>query len=234
MIAGLAFASQPALAESVPAALRGIFERNKSEPDLARAKLEIDRLIDPSIDVDAHIAELDRMAAAVRQMVPANATDWEKMHALRTFIYEPGPWNDRKPFAYDHDDPWGQEITNKLLPDYLKDRRGNCVSMPLLLIFLAERLDLDVAAASAPLHIFVKFTDGNGKTWNLEATSGAGPTRDVWYRQINPMTDEAVKNGVYLRALSPEETVALMAAVVATSIRNTRRCPTCPPRSAPA
>jgi regulator of sirC expression with transglutaminase-like and TPR domain len=66
--------------------------------------------------------------------------------------------------------------------------------------------------AEAPLHLFVKYTDDDGRIWNLEASSGAGFTRDLWYRAKLPMTDEAVENGVYLRALSREETMATMAA----------------------
>lgn len=83
--------------------------------------------------------------------------------------------------------------------------------MPLLFLFLAERLDLEVTAALAPEHVFVKFTDDDGKVWNLEATSGAGATRDIWYRQQLPMTDTAIENGLYLRALSKRETVAVIA-----------------------
>jgi hypothetical protein len=87
--------------------------------------------------------------------------------------------------------------------------------MPILFLVLGERIGLNVTLATAPLHVFVKWRDAeSGQSWNLEATSGAGFTRDDWYRQKLPMTDEAVKNGVYLRALSRRETVALMATLV--------------------
>ncbi|SFP22536.1 hypothetical protein SAMN04488056_1355 [Cohaesibacter marisflavi] len=86
--------------------------------------------------------------------------------------------------------------------------------MPFLSIILGQRLGLDVVPAMAPLHVFVKFTDNAGKTWNLEAISGAGAARDQHYRDLLPITDEAVANGVFLAPLTNEQSVAVIAAVV--------------------
>lgn len=60
----------------------------------------------------------------------------------------------------------------------------------------------------------MKFTDDDGKVWNLEATSGAGAARDQHYRDLLPITDEAVANGVFLTPLTKEQSVAVIAAVV--------------------
>ena len=60
----------------------------------------------------------------------------------------------------------------------------------------------------------MKFTDDDGKVWNLEATSGAGAARDQHYRDLLPITDEAVANGVFLAPLTIEQSVAVIAAVV--------------------
>ena len=85
--------------------------------------------------------------------------------------------------------------------------------MPILFVVLGQRLGIDVALSTAPLHLFVKYTDSEtGTTYNLEATSGANPARDVWLRQQNPMTDEAIANGIYMQKLTKRETVAVMAA----------------------
>jgi regulator of sirC expression with transglutaminase-like and TPR domain len=50
-----------------------------------------------------------------------------------------------------------------------------------------------------------------GKVWNLEPTSGAGVTRDIWYRQKLEMTDKAIANGAYLKSLSRREAVVVIA-----------------------
>ncbi|WP_193747626.1 transglutaminase family protein [Leisingera sp. ANG-M7] len=182
--------------------------------DLARVKLEVDRIIDPSIDVEAQLAGINRMAAEVQAMLPHNADAWAKVEVLRRYIYEPGPWNTQRAFAYDHDDPYGRDVRNKLLGDYLQDRRGNCITMPFLFIILGQRLGLEMAPALAPLHVLVKFTDDQGVMHNLEATSGAGRARDQHYRDLLPISDQALANGLYLAPLDAEQSMAVIAAVV--------------------
>lgn len=114
-------------------------------------------------------------------------------------------------FSYDLEDPLGRRPENRLLSDYLADRRGNCVSMPMLMMILGNRLGLKMTLAEAPQHSLVKFTDSEGREWNLEATSGGGFTRESHYRKDMPsMTEAAVRNGVYLRGMPRDETIAFM------------------------
>jgi hypothetical protein len=134
-----------------------------------------------------------------------------KLSALRRVIYESGAWNGGRPFAYDHADPLGQNVRNKLIATYLATRRGNCVSMPVLVLIVGERMGLNLALSTAPLHIFLRHTEESGREINLEATSGAHPARTLWYRQNLPMTDRAIESGLYMRTLSRWEAVAHMA-----------------------
>lgn len=180
--------------------------------DLAEAKLSIDRMVDTAVNVQVGLAAIDRMAGEAHAMANGATGSAERLAALKRYVYEAGPWNEGKPFQYDLADPLGENPASRKLIRYIETRRGNCVTMPILFLLLGERLGLKMTLAEAPLHLFVKYTDDDGKTWNLEATSGAGFTRDLWYRERLPMTDRAVANGVYLRALSREETVATMAA----------------------
>ncbi|MEM9523561.1 MAG: hypothetical protein AAF982_06145 [Pseudomonadota bacterium] len=83
-----------------------------------------------------------------------------------------------------------------------------------MFIIPGQRLGLDVTPALAPLHVPVKFTDDRGVTHNLEATSGAGRARDQHYRNLLPVTDAAVANGVFLTPLTREQSVALIAVVL--------------------
>jgi regulator of sirC expression with transglutaminase-like and TPR domain len=182
--------------------------------DYGTAKLALDRLVDATLDQHGAALEMDRLTASAQELAGPRADDVRKLAAVRTVIYQSGSWNDHRPFAYDLADPYGQILRNKLLSVYLSTRLGNCVSMPVLFLILADRLGVNVALSSAPLHVFVKFTDLTGKTTNLEATSGALPARDQWYREKLPMTDLSVTNGVYLRVLSRKEGVALMATTV--------------------
>jgi regulator of sirC expression with transglutaminase-like and TPR domain len=192
------------------AAVRKILQTPEADIDLAKTKLTIDHMMDPSIDVAATLSQLDGMAHGIKLALPMGASSRLTMDALRFHLYQPNPWNGNRPFQYDLDDPFGTRLRNKLLPTYLANRKGNCVSMPLLFIILGQKLGIDVTASTAPNHVFVKYRDTDGKLYNLETTSGAGFTRDVWMRQQFPMTDEALASGIYMRPLTKKETVVLM------------------------
>lgn len=196
---------------ALQAEAEALFEPSLSLLDI---KLSVDAMIDPSVDGATIENMVDRMAADIAAMAGKNANSASKLAALKRYLYESGSWNDYKPFQYDLEDPLGEKPANRLLQRYMTTRRGNCITMPLLILALGERLGLTMTLAEAPLHVFIKYSDDEGKIWNLEATSGAGFTRDAWYRQKLPMSDHAVMNGVYLRALSHEETAALVASLL--------------------
>jgi regulator of sirC expression with transglutaminase-like and TPR domain len=210
MAAGTQTQPFPRSADTDLATIRQILQSPETDIDLARAKLTIDHLIDPSIDIDRTRLQLDAMASDLRSMLPAGASRRLTMDALRFHMYKASPWNANRPFTYDLDDPFGENVRNKLLTTYLATRKGNCVSMPLLFIILGQKLGVDVTAAEAPNHVFVKYRDDEGTYYNLEATSGAGFTRDLWIRQQFPMTDESITSGIYMRPLTKKETVVVM------------------------
>ncbi len=189
-----------------------ILSRADEELDYAEAQIAFDRIVDPDVDGDSLAAELDRMAEAASRMAGPSASDREKLNALRTLIYESGPWNGHRPFSYDHEG--FKALRCKLLSNYLKTRLGNCVSMPVLFLILGDRLGLNVRLGMAPQHLFIRYREGEGPTINLETTGTALPSRDIWYRQIMPMSDRAVASGLYLRTCSKRESVAALANTV--------------------
>jgi regulator of sirC expression with transglutaminase-like and TPR domain len=182
--------------------------------DLVDVKLAVDALANPATDVVAGRKAIDDLTSALQQMAVGSHTSLEKLAVLKRFVYESGSWNDYRPFAYDMADPLGENPVNRQIAKYISSRPGNCVTMPQLFMILGQRIGLDMTLSIAPLHSFVKFTDDRGRQWNLETTSGAGFTRDLWYRKNLPMTDKAVTSGIYLRALSREEIIAVMASTL--------------------
>lgn len=185
--------------------------------EILDAKLDLDERISPATDEEAEVRlrkNPDRFANGARSLlaVNPNPTDWDRIQAVRTVLYEPGLWNDERPFAYDMTDPLGTKVENKLLATYLDTRRGNCVSMPILYAILLEELGVPVTLGQAPLHVFVVWErpDEEGGPVFLEATSGGNPARPEWYMQNSIITDEALANGLYLRSLTDEERDAAM------------------------
>jgi regulator of sirC expression with transglutaminase-like and TPR domain len=194
--------------------VRAVLAEHEARLDYAAAKLALDAAVEPGQDRAAAERMLDGFTATATLMAGAQASIESKLVALRRMLYEPGPWNGRRPFVYDPDDPSGERVANKLLANYLTTRRGNCVSMPILFLILAGRLGLEAGLATAPLHIFVRCHVEGGREINIEATSGGHPARDSWIRQTMPMSDLAVASGLYMRTLGRREAVALMATTV--------------------
>lgn len=212
-----AVSGSPAAAStaSTPAAIvRSVLSLPDDQLNYGRAKLAFDRIVDPSLNVDATLAEIDRLAQSANALAGADASRSSRLSALRRAIYESGAWNRGRPFSYDHADPLGLNVRNKLISTYLATRRGNCVSMPILFLIVGERMGLNLALSTAPLHMFLRYTEESGREINLEATSGGHPARTLWYRQNLPMTDRAIESGLYMRTLSRREAVSHMASTV--------------------
>lgn len=194
------------------AVLQALFDLSDSEIDLASVKLAIDKLVDPTVDVNKSLNEINGMLNTLNNGLAADMTPLDKALSLSAFLYEAGSWNQNKPFQYDFNDPYGQEINTKLLSTYLKTRKGNCISMPILYLILADKLGLDVTLSTAPLHVFVKFRDlVTGRYVNIEATDRGQIVPDSLYTEKSTISAQAIQNGVYLQPLSRKESVAVIA-----------------------
>nr|WP_255681929.1 transglutaminase family protein [Luteimonas sp. BDR2-5] len=191
--------------------MRRLLEQPEGAIDLARTKIAIDRMVDPSIDADATLRLVDEWAARARARFPAGASNKVKMDLLISTLYEPGPWNDNRPFGYDYSDPFGQNVENTLLSTYLATRKGQCVIMPIAFLAIGERLGLPLTLTTAPYHLMVKYGDEEQGHWtNFEATSGLFHA-DSGYEQALNIPPEATHNDTFLRPYTQHETVASFA-----------------------
>jgi len=185
------------------------------EIDLLWSNLVIDKYINQKTDIEKTYRKVEAMAAVIRKMAGDNATDLEKIAAIRKYIYTAGYWNDNQPFTYDFDNPQGRLAIHKTLDYYLTNKKGNCVSMPLLFLVLAEQLDVDMSLITVPTHLQIRYTDPKtGRSVNLETTSGANPSRPEWLKTQLPWNDRAVETGMYLKTLTKQQMVAEMGTTI--------------------
>jgi regulator of sirC expression with transglutaminase-like and TPR domain len=191
--------------------------------DYLDAATTFDRLMDKNSNTSATEAMVARLTDAARQMAGPRPSDAYKLAAVRQAIYVGGAWNYNRAFSYDLADPLGMQLKSKMLSTYVRTRKGNCVSMPTLFLIVADRMGLKVRLGAAPLHLFVRYTDPVGAEHNLEATSGGHEGRIESYRASFPMTDLAIRSGIYMRTLSRRETVAAMASSVLDFLIDERR-----------
>ena len=57
----------------IRADVRELFTRDMDTLDFARVKIEVDRMIDPRIDVDAQLAQIDQLVATIRTGNPCRS-----------------------------------------------------------------------------------------------------------------------------------------------------------------
>lgn len=191
--------------------LRLLLEQPEGHIDLAKAKVTIDRMVDPAMDVDGTLQSLDEWTARVRSRFPPGASNKVKVDVLVSTLYEPGPWNDHRPFAYDFTDPYGGNLRNTLLPTMLASRTGQCVSMPIAFVLLGQKLRLPLTMTTAPYHLLAKYGDEETGQWmNLEATSGKFHY-DSGYEHSLRIPPEAIRQQTFLRPYTQRESVALFA-----------------------
>lgn len=115
-----------------------------------------------------------------------------------------------KPFTYDFDDVFGhQEQSNLFVSKLLDTQKGNCNSLPYLYKILAEELGVEANLALAPNHIYIKHNIKSLGWYNTELTSGIFP-QDSWLMASGFIHLDAIQNGVFMKALSNKESLALL------------------------
>ena len=190
-------------------AIRDILAMPEDRINLAEARLRVEKYLDPFIDIKANLAEIERIYAAIKTVPRYKETVEGKLNGLIQYLYHPGKWNDNTPYHYDFDDPLGTaKPQNSRISNYLKTRRGNCVSMPILMLILGKKLGLDMSLSTAPLHLFVQLKD-QGHVFNVEATAGGLKAKESYIKEFL-ISPEALQNGLYLQSLSKKETFVVM------------------------
>lgn len=113
------------------------------------------------------------------------------------------------PYSYDFEDPFGHEDwENMFVSKLLKTGKGNCHSLPYLYKILAEELGVEAHLALAPNHIYIKHKNDKDGWYNTELTSGIFPI-DAWLMASGYIHTDAIRNGVFMKALGDKESIAL-------------------------
>jgi len=113
-----------------------------------------------------------------------------------------------KPCSYDFEDPWGkQDWTKQFVTKLMGGGKGQCHSMPLLYLILAEEIGVEAWLSYSPSHTYIKVDDGKGNMLNYETTNGYYTT-DVFVQSSGYVKAEAVRSGIYMDTMSRKEVIA--------------------------
>ncbi len=113
-----------------------------------------------------------------------------------------------QPLSYDFNDPMGYKDWRKMfVSKLLHTRTGQCHSLPLFFLCVAEQLNTKAYLSLSPNHSFIQYFDEDGHRYNFECTNGNLVTQ-TWLMQSTYINATALKNGTYLDTLSSKQLYA--------------------------
>lgn len=113
------------------------------------------------------------------------------------------------PFTYNNEDFAGQkDWSSTFVSTLMRTNKGNCHSLPYLYKMIMDELGQECHLALAPNHIYIKAKNDKVGWYNIELTCGDFPT-DAWLMASGYIHLDAIRNGIYMRALSDKEAVSM-------------------------
>lgn len=109
------------------------------------------------------------------------------------------------PFKYDFVDYMGiQDYSKMFVTKLLATGSGQCHSMPLLYLILAEEINAEAFLSFSPNHSYIKFRDEKNKWYNIELTNGMF-TASSFILNSGFIKAEAIQNQIYMQNLGKQE-----------------------------
>lgn len=172
--------------------------------NLLKAALLLAKIDNPDIDVDSYVRRVDSMASDVRAMFDASASESDRIKKLDHYLFqELGLRGSR--FEYDN-------RSNGYLNEVIDDREGLPITLAVLYMEIARRLDLKVVGVGLPGHFVVRFepTDSNAPKETIDVFERGRRLSDEDIALI--MSEAGFPNEERFRsAKSPREIIERMA-----------------------
>jgi len=129
--------------------------------DVARAALEIERTSAPKASVVYWVQHLQEIARRIKPAVDKQASPQEKLALLSTYLHQSEGFEG----ILSKTDP-----TIGRLHKLLKSQKGDCLSLCLLYLSVADRLGLPLHLVAAPGHTYIRYDDGKTQ-FDIETTA---------------------------------------------------------------
>jgi regulator of sirC expression with transglutaminase-like and TPR domain len=175
---------------------------------LLEAAAAIAQAADAQVDVQGVLAEIDALAARLKQRIAADAAPLQRLRYLnRYFFQELG-------FCGNVNDYYTPD--NSYLHRVLATRRGIPITLALVYIEIAQQIGLAARGVSFPGHFLIKLKMPQGEVV-IDPFTGRSLSREdlderlLPYRRRHGLTGDAeVPLGLFLQTASPREVIARM------------------------
>ncbi len=151
--------------------LNDLLAMSDDQFDLAHTVLTLCAENNNQIDIKQNLDLIDELAAELALRLDGKTKPKDKVNTLCDFVWAKG-FHAPQPFWKDYSareyfDLWQLNYTD--FSRLLNTRQGNCLSLSILYLSLAERVGLPLYGVAIPHHIFVRYDDGVER-FNLETT----------------------------------------------------------------
>ena len=136
-------------------ALAELMRRPQEEIDLAYAALLIARERYPDLDIEASIAKLDEIAAAIRAQLKSSAGPPKILQAINAYLFEELGFRGNEDEYYDP--------ANSFLNEVIDRRIGIPITLSIVYMEVAKRLGLELRGVGLPGHFLVKYARREGE-----------------------------------------------------------------------
>jgi regulator of sirC expression with transglutaminase-like and TPR domain len=169
-------------------------------PDLETGAFLLSRFVRPGADHAVYRLWLDRVASAVSESIPEDATTSEGVKRLSAHLFQSLGFAGNEANYYDPD--------NSCLTRVIDARRGIPVTLSILYLLVAKRLKLPVYGVGTPGHFLLGYRE-DGEAHFLDAFRSGHPLAASEVRRM------LVRNGYefrpeYLKPCGPREILARM------------------------
>lgn len=119
---------------------------------------------------------LGQMESDVRKRAGEKATPLATLAALKAALFD--EWQ----FQPDRSRLFEDSLETALLDPVFQNRKGTCLTLSLVALLVAERLQLPFAGVEVPGHFFLRYQDEEGGH-NFESTNGGQEFTDEYYQR---------------------------------------------------
>jgi regulator of sirC expression with transglutaminase-like and TPR domain len=158
------------------------------DTDLLRAALVVAWLDNEELDVDAYVREVERMAKEISGKLGKDAQAKERLAALNRYLFQERGFHGSRSEYYAR--------ANSYLNEVIDDREGLPLTLSVLYLELARRLDLPVVGVGLPGHFVVRFEPPGGPGQMIDVFEGGKLiTEKDAARKVEAITGEALQPG---------------------------------------
>lgn len=167
--------------------LEKMFRNDDKNIDLARVALTIARLDNEELDEDVYRQEIDRLARAAKATFSKDASAAGKIEALNRFLFKERGFHGSRLDYYTRN--------NSYLNEVIDDREGLPITLSVLYMEIARRLELKVVGVALPGHFVVRFEPDQGEGQLIDVYEGGQLlTKKEAAERVEKITGEPTQN----------------------------------------